>query len=201
MSKWVVATGNQGKLAEIMDVLAGTGIELIAQSTLGISDADETGLTFVENALIKARHACVASGLPALADDSGLIVDALDGAPGLITAHYAGVHGDSDRNIAKLLQAMSGVPDGRRGACFFSVIVLLRHATDPEPLIAEGRWRGRILHEQTGAGGFGYDPVFFDPQSNCSAAQLDAAIKNRISHRGRALARLLELVEADSRTR
>jgi XTP/dITP diphosphohydrolase len=171
-----------------------SGIDLIAQSTLGITDAEETGLTFVENALIKARHACRASGLPALADDSGLIVDALHGAPGLITAHYAGVHGDSERNIAKLLAELNNVPDAQRGACFYSVIVLLRHAEDPQPLIAEGRWHGRILHEKTGSGGFGYDPIFFDPVSNQSAAMLDSAIKNRISHRGRALAALLERV-------
>ncbi len=191
MTRWVVATGNRGKLDEIRDVLSGTAIELVPQSDLGISDAEEDGLTFVENALIKARNACRASGMTALADDSGLIVDALNGAPGLITAHYAGVHGDSNRNIAKLLHEMRDVPDTQRGACFYSVLVLLRHADDPQPLIAEGRWYGRILRESSGSGGFGYDPIFFDPETNLSAASLDPAIKNRISHRGRALAALL----------
>jgi XTP/dITP diphosphohydrolase len=194
MKKWVLATGNRGKLAEIRDVLADLDVELVAQSELGIADADETGLTFVENALIKARNACAISGLPALADDSGLIVDALGGAPGLITAHYAGVHGDSERNIAKLLDAMRDVPDDQRGACFYSVIVLLRHAEDPQPVIAEGRWPGRILRRKTGSGGFGYDPVFFDPETGSGAAELGSALKNRISHRGRALARLRELL-------
>ncbi len=191
MTRWVVATGNHGKLDEIRDVLSGTAIELIPQSDMGIADAEENGLTFVENALIKARNACRASGMTALADDSGLIVDALNGAPGLITAHYAGVHGDSNRNIAKLLHEMRDVPDPQRGACFYSVLVLLRHADDPQPLIAEGRWYGRILRESSGSGGFGYDPIFFDPETNLSAASLDPAIKNRISHRGRALAALL----------
>lgn len=191
MTRWVVATGNRGKLDEIRDVLSGTAIELVPQSDLGIADAEENGLTFVENALIKARNACRASGMTALADDSGLIVDALNGAPGLITAYYAGVHGDSDRNIAKLLHEMRDVPDEQRNACFYSVLVLMRHADDPQPLIAEGRWYGRILRESSGSGGFGYDPIFFDPETNASAASLDPATKNRISHRGRALAALL----------
>ena len=196
MRKWVVASSNRGKLAEIAAAMAGTGVELIAQAALGITDVAETGLSFVENALIKARHACSLSGMPALADDSGLIVDALNGAPGLISAHYAGVHGDSERNIAKLLGELEGVPEAQRSACFYSVIVLLRHACDPEPLIAQGRWPGRILHAKSGSGGFGYDPVFFDPQSNGSAASLDATTKNRISHRGQALAHMLKLVKS-----
>jgi XTP/dITP diphosphohydrolase len=190
MKKWVLATSNRGKLAEMQDVLGDTGIELITQSALGIVDAEETGLTFIENALIKARNASLASGLPALADDSGLIVDALNGAPGLITAHYAGVHGDSERNIAKLLHELRDVPDAQRGACFYSVIVLLRHAEDPQPLIAEGRWYGRILRQKTGTGGFGYDPIFFDPETGIPAAEMETTLKNRISHRGRALAAL-----------
>ena len=191
----VVATGNRGKLAEIRDVLAGTGIELVAQSELGIADADETGATFVENALIKARHAAELSGLPALADDSGICVDALDGAPGLISAHYAGVHGDSAANIGKLLAALEGVEDARRGAHFHSTIVLLQRADDPAPLIAEGRWHGRILDEPRGERGFGYDPVFFDPALGKGAAELEPAVKNRVSHRGQALARLKALLE------
>lgn len=191
-ARLVVATGNRGKLAEIADVLAGSGIELVAQSDLGIADADETGTTFVENALIKARHASLVSGLPALADDSGICVDALGGAPGLISAHYAGVHGDGTANIAKLLAALRDVPDEARTAHFHCTLVLLRRADDPAPLIAEGRWDGRILHAPRGARGFGYDPIFFDPALDAGAAELDPTIKNRVSHRGQALARLRE---------
>ncbi|HEY6894493.1 MAG TPA: RdgB/HAM1 family non-canonical purine NTP pyrophosphatase [Rhodanobacteraceae bacterium] len=192
--KIVVASSNPGKLAEIRAVLAGTGIELVAQGDLRIGDADETGSPFVENARIKARHASRASGLPALADDSGICVDALGGAPGLISALYAGVHGDSEANIAKLLGALEGVEDARRGAHFHCTIVLLRSADDPAPLIAEGRWHGRILHAPRGKRGFGYDPVFFDPVLGAGAAELEPGIKNRVSHRGQALARLRELL-------
>jgi XTP/dITP diphosphohydrolase len=190
----VVATGNRGKLVEIREVLADTGIELVAQSDLGIADADETGTTFVENALIKARHASRASGLPAIGDDSGICVDALGGAPGLISARYAGPHGDAAANIAKLLRALEGIEDAQRGAYFHCTIVLLKHADDPAPLIAEGRWSGRVLHAPRGERGFGYDPVFFDPVLGAGAAELAPAIKNRVSHRGRALARLRELL-------
>lgn len=188
--KLVVATGNKGKLAEIRDVLADTGIELVAQGDLGIADADETGTTFIENALLKAKQAARIAGGPALADDSGLIVDALDGRPGLVSAHYAGVHGDHARNIAKVLAELEGVPDERRTARFYSVIVVLRHAADPQPLIAEGVWHGRILAAPRGSGGFGYDPIFLDPVRGVAAAELDAATKNRVSHRGLALAAL-----------
>jgi len=190
----VVATGNRGKLAEIRDVLAGTGIELVAQSELGIADADETGATFVENALIKARHASRASGLPALGDDSGICVDALGGAPGLVSARYAGAHGDSAANIVKLLGALEGIEDVGRGAHFHCTIVLLQSADDPAPLIAEGRWHGRILHAPRGMQGFGYDPIFFDPVLGQGAGELDATLKNRVSHRGQALARLKALI-------
>jgi XTP/dITP diphosphohydrolase len=191
--KLVLATGNPGKVAELQPLLAAAGLELdlATQRALGIADADETGATFVENALLKARHAAQASGLPALADDSGLLVDALDGAPGLVTAHYGGVHGDSARNIARLLRELDGVPEARRTARFYSVIVVLRHADDPQPLIAEGTWHGRVLDALRGDGGFGYDPVFFSPAHGCSAAELDAAVKNRVSHRGQAFAALL----------
>jgi len=198
MKRCVVASSNRGKLAEIAAVLGATGIDWVNQSELGIADAEETGKTFVENALIKARNASAVSGLPALADDSGLLVDALAGAPGLISADYAGVHGDSKGNIDRLLGELADVPDSARGACFYSVIVLLRHADDPQPLIAEGRWHGRILRARQGDGGFGYDPVFFDSDLGCSAAQMDSAMKNRISHRGQALARLKTLL-ADAR--
>jgi XTP/dITP diphosphohydrolase len=190
----VVATGNRGKLAEIRDVLACLDIELVAQSHLGIEDAEETAPTFVENALIKARHASHASGLPALGDDSGICVDALGGAPGLVSARYAGTHGDSAANIVKLLRALDGVEDARRSAHFHCTIVLVKHADDPAPLIAEGRWYGRILSAPRGEHGFGYDPVFFDPALDKGAAELAPAVKNRVSHRGQALLRLREML-------
>lgn len=192
--KLVLASGNRGKLAEMNAILADIGIELVAQRELGIDDADEAGTTFIENALLKARHAARLSGLPALGDDSGLCVDALDGAPGLYSARYAGAHGDANANIAKLLAALRDVPDERRGAHFHCTIVLLRSADDPAPLIAEGRWHGRILHAPRGTNGFGYDPVFFDDTRGTGAAELDAATKNRVSHRGLALARLRGLL-------
>lgn len=190
--KLVIASGNRGKLAEFERLFAGLGIECIAQGTLGVDDIAENGLTFVENALLKARHAARVTGLPALADDSGLCVDALDGAPGLYSARYGGVHGDASRNIDKLLRELDGVPDETRTARFHCSLVVLRHAEDPQPLIAEGSWEGRILDAPRGKSGFGYDPVFFVPEHNCSAAELDPALKNRISHRGQALAKLRE---------
>ena len=190
--KLVLASSNPGKLAELRDLLGDTDIELIAQSDLGVEDAEETATTFVENALLKARHATAITGLPALADDSGICVDALGGAPGLYSARYSGVHGDAQANIDKLLAALHGEPATRRTAHFYAVIVMLRHAGDPQPIIAEGVWPGVILEERRGDGGFGYDPVFFDPQTGQSAAQLEAGVKNRMSHRGRALAALRE---------
>lgn len=185
----VLASGNAGKLAELRELL-GAGFTLHAQSEFGLADAEETGASFVENAILKARHAARATGLPALADDSGLCVDALDGAPGLYSARYAGTHGDSEANIDKLLCELDGVPDAERSARFVCVLALLRHADDPLPLIAQGIWEGRILHARQSRGGFGYDPVFFSPAHGCSAAELPADIKNRDSHRGRALAQL-----------
>ena len=193
-SRLVLASGNRGKLVEMREILAGLDLELVAQSELGIADADETATTFVENALLKARQAARASGLPALGDDSGLCVDALGGAPGLYSARYAGAHGDAAANIAKLLDALRDVPDDERTAHFHCTIVLLRSADDPAPLVAEGRWHGRILHAPRGSGGFGYDPVFLDPALGAGAAELDPATKNRVSHRGLALARLRELL-------
>ncbi|ANB17039.1 RdgB/HAM1 family non-canonical purine NTP pyrophosphatase [Dokdonella koreensis] len=194
--KLVLASSNAGKLDEIHAILADVGVELIAQSALGIDDAEETGATFVENALLKARHAARQSGLPALADDSGLCVDALGGAPGLLSARYAGRHGDSAANIARLLEALHGVPPDRRGAHFHCTLVLLRAPDEPAPLIAEGRWAGAILAAPRGTGGHGYDPVFLDPASGRSAAELDPAAKNAVSHRGRALAQLRRYLEA-----
>ncbi|WP_411833990.1 RdgB/HAM1 family non-canonical purine NTP pyrophosphatase [Pseudoxanthomonas mexicana] len=188
--KLVLASSNHGKLEELRGLLAGGGIELLAQSDLGVDDAEETATTFVENALIKARHASRLTGLPALADDSGICVDALGGAPGLYSARYAGEHGNAGRNIDKLLEALAGVPDERRGAHFYCVLVLLRHAGDPQPLIVEGEWHGRILHARRGEGGHGYDPVFLDPGYGQSAAEMELSLKNGLSHRGKALAAL-----------
>jgi XTP/dITP diphosphohydrolase len=195
MQRLVLASSNAGKLAELQPLLADAGYELVTQGALGISDAIEDGRTFVENALIKARHACRGSGLPALADDSGIVVDALDGAPGLLSARYAGVHGDAAGNNRKLLAELQGVPDERRTARFVAVLVLLRHADDPLPLIAQGTWEGRILGAPRGANGFGYDPLFFDPLLGRGAAELEPELKNRVSHRGKALAMLRELLE------
>lgn len=183
----VLASGNAGKVVELGQLLAGTGVELVPQTTLGVTDADETGLTFVENALIKARHAARATGLPALADDSGICVDALGGAPGLYAARYSGVHGDSAANNAKLLRELAGVPMEKRTAYFIAVLVVLRHADDPAPLIAEARWHGRILEAPRGEGGFGYDPLFLPDGSELGASEIEPALKNRLSHRGQAL--------------
>ena len=188
--KLVLASSNKGKLEELRHLLADAGIELHAQSGFGVSDAEETGLSFVENAILKARHASRATGLPALADDSGLCVDALGGAPGLYSARYGGAHGDADANIDKLLHELRDVPEENRGAHFYCVLVLVRHADDPQPLIAEGEWHGRILRERRGAGGHGYDPVFLDAKHAQTAAEMPLELKNRISHRGQALAAL-----------
>lgn len=185
--KLVLASSNQGKLQELRELLGDAGVELVAQSELGVEDAEETAVTFVENALLKARHATALTGLPALADDSGLCVDALHGAPGLYSARYSGVHGDSQANIDKLLHELRDVPEEQRGAHFYCVLVLVRHADDPQPLIAEGEWRGRIAFERRGDGGHGYDPVFLDVERSRTAAEMPAELKNRLSHRGKAL--------------
>lgn len=186
----VVASGNRGKLAEFRTLLDGTGLDAVAQADLGVEDIEETASTFVENALLKARHASRVTGLAALADDSGLCVDALAGAPGLYSARYAGPGAGAATNIEKLLAALQGVQDAQRSARFYCVLVLLRHAEDPQPLIAEGEWHGRILHAPRGDAGFGYDPVFLCPELGSTAAELAPDIKNRISHRGRALQQL-----------
>lgn len=186
----VLASSNPGKLKEFGELLADSGLEVVAQASLGIGDADETGLTFVENAVLKARHAAQASSLPALADDSGLCVDHLHGAPGLYSARYSGRHGDAAENNAKLLRELDGVPAAQRGAFFICVLVLLQHANDPAPLIAEARWHGRILEAPRGSGGFGYNPVFLPAGYDQSVAEMDDALKNRLSHRGQALVKL-----------
>jgi XTP/dITP diphosphohydrolase len=190
MRRLVLASSNSGKLAEFGSLLADSGFEVVTQGSLGVVDIEETGTTFVENALLKARHAARITRLPALADDSGLCVEHLDGAPGLYSARYAGGHGNAAANRAKLLRALDGVPAERRGAFFICVLVLLRDADDPAPLIAEGRWYGRILEAERGDGGFGYDPLFLPEGHAQSAAELEHGLKSRLSHRGQALARL-----------
>ena len=196
MKTLVLASGNAGKLKELQAMLTGLPLEIVAQGELDVSDVPETGLTFVENALIKARHASAVTGLPALADDSGLIVDALDGAPGLYSARYAGSPTNDAANNAKLLEAMRDVPAERRSARFYAVIVLLRHANDPQPLICEGSWEGMILDETRGSNGFGYNPVFLDPTHGLTAAEMDPAQKNAISHRALALQLLKQKLPA-----
>ncbi|NGP52388.1 RdgB/HAM1 family non-canonical purine NTP pyrophosphatase [Thioalkalivibrio sp. XN8] len=189
----VLATGNAGKVREIAAVLAPAGLQIVAQADFGLQSADETGATFIENALLKARHAAAGSGLPAIADDSGLVVDALDGAPGIHSARYAGAGGDA-ANVAKLLAALDGVPAAQRTARFVCVAVYLRHPADPLPLVCQGCWEGRIGPAPRGAGGFGYDPVFLPLGDARTAAELAPAEKNAASHRGRAFAELRRLL-------
>lgn len=188
LEKIVIASNNLGKLREIGQILAPLGIEVLPQSAFAVPEADEPHVTFIENALAKARHAALATGLPALADDSGLCVDALGGAPGVQSARYGGEPRSDARNNAKLLDALGERPD--REAHYYCVVVLLHHAHDPQPLVAEGLWRGEILHAARGSGGFGYDPLFLDPALNQTAAELVPMRKNLISHRGQALERL-----------
>ena len=185
--KIVLASGNSGKLREIQAVLDQQRFQLIKQSEFNVPNVPETGTTFIENAIIKARHAAQLTGLPALADDSGIEVDALQGAPGVFSARYAGEHGADEANNTKLLNEMKNVAEEDRGARFQCVIVYMRHAGDPMPLICEGIWEGKILYDLAGSNGFGYDPLFFVPTHGCSSAQLDPAEKNRISHRAQAL--------------
>jgi XTP/dITP diphosphohydrolase len=196
--KLVIASNNPGKIAELNDLLAPLGLQPVSQGELGVSEAEEPAVTFVENAILKARHAARETGLPALADDSGLAVDALNGQPGVRSARYAGPDATDADNVQALLAAMKDVPDAERGAQFHCVLVYLGHADDPTPIICHGRWPGRILTETRGEGGFGYDPVFLTPEYECSSAELSREQKGRISHRGRALASLLEQLKADA---
>ena len=191
----VLASGNKGKLREFSELLADCAITVLPQSDFGVPEVDETGLTFVENALIKARNAAAHTGLPAIADDSGIEVDALQGAPGIYSARYAGPGADDAANNRKLLQVLEDVPDARRTAHFYCAIAMVRHAADPAPMVAIGRWDGRILDAPTGAGGFGYDPLFRVETHGCSSAELPPAVKNSISHRGQALAALVRQLE------
>jgi XTP/dITP diphosphohydrolase len=196
MQKLVLASGNQGKLRELSCLLEPLGWNVSRQSDWNVAEAVEDGLSFIENALIKARHAAKLTGLPALGDDSGLVVDALNGAPGIYSSRFAGEGAGDAANIEKLLQELTGVPEAARQAHFYCAMVLIRHARDPAPLLATGRWEGRILERPAGNGGFGYDPVFWVPGEQCSSAELPAAVKNRISHRGRALSALIGQLSA-----
>ncbi len=191
--KVILASGNQGKLREFYRILGSAGFEIAPQSDYDVVDVPETGLTFVENAIIKARNAAQQSGLPALADDSGIEVDALNGRPGIYSARYSG-KGD-DANNQKLLEEMKDVPDDKRTARFRCCIVYMRHAEDPSPLIADASWEGKIMHELSGANGFGYDPLFFVPSHGTSSAELSPDEKNAISHRGKALQMILSLMK------
>lgn len=190
MKRLVLASGNPGKLKELSVILADLGYELHAQSEFDVPEVAETGTTFVENAIIKARHAASVTGLPALADDSGIEVDALNGAPGVYSARFSGPGASDADNNALLVEKLRNIDSRQRSARYRAVIVLMRHAADPSPIICEGSWEGIIQLEPAGDGGFGYDPYFFLPDRGCTSAQLSAAEKNRLSHRGKALAEL-----------
>ncbi|ADP11427.1 putative deoxyribonucleotide triphosphate pyrophosphatase [Erwinia sp. Ejp617] len=195
MQKVVLATGNPGKVRELADLLAASGLDIVAQTELGVESAEETGLTFIENAILKARHASAMTGLPAIADDSGLAVDILGGAPGIYSARYAGENASDQQNLDKLLAALDAVPDGERQAHFHCVLVYLRHAADPTPLVCHGSWTGEIARTTSGVGGFGYDPIFFVPDLGKTAAELSKTEKLAVSHRGKALNLLLSAMK------
>lgn len=194
MQKVVLATGNVGKVRELASRLGDVGYDVVAQTALNVESVEETGLTFIENAILKARHAAKVTGLPAIADDSGLAVDALGGAPGIYSARYAGEDASDELNLQKLLVALEDVPDAQRGAQFHCVLVYLRHAEDPTPRVCHGVWSGVIARQAAGSGGFGYDPVFFVPSEGKTAAELSREEKTAISHRGKALKQLLEVL-------
>lgn len=191
MQKVVLATGNAGKVRELAHLLADFGLDVVAQTELGVESAEETGLTFIENAILKARHAAAETGLPAVADDSGLAVDFLGGAPGIYSARYAGVDASDQQNLDKLLVALKDVTQGQRNAQFHCVLVYMRHAEDPTPLVCHGSWPGEIAFAEAGEGGFGYDPIFFVPELGKTAAELTREEKSAVSHRGQALKLLL----------
>ena len=191
----VLASNNAGKVREVGQILADLKLEVLPQGDFGVEEVPETGTTFVENAIIKARHAADITGLAAVADDSGLVVDALNGEPGVWSARYAGEGASDQANLKKLLKEMDAVPDGQRSARFLCVMVYMRHAGDPTPVIAQGSWEGVIARESAGENGFGYDPVFWVPSEGCSSAQLAAETKNALSHRGQALRALVAEIE------
>ena len=196
IERLVLASGNPGKLREFRRLLEPLGIAVVAQAELGIGEADEPHVTFIENAIAKARHASAQSGLPALADDSGICVDALGGAPGVQSARYAGEPKSDARNNAALIAALHGIADRR--AHYYCVLVLLRHASDPQPIIADGAWHGTVVDAPRGNGGFGYDPHFQDDTTGLTGAELPLARKNALSHRGKAMRRLLARIEAEA---
>ena len=195
MQKVVLASNNPGKVRELAELLSERDLELLPQSAFGLTEVAETGLTFVENAILKAREAAKVAGLPAIADDSGIVVDALDGQPGIYSARYAGSAATDEENLTKLLAALDGVPEEKRTARFYCLIVYMSHPADPTPIICDGTWEGRILFERRGKGGFGYDPVFYLPELGCSAAELLPAKKNALSHRGQALRALVKRIK------
>ncbi|MCK4865900.1 MAG: XTP/dITP diphosphatase [Gammaproteobacteria bacterium] len=195
MKKIVLASNNKGKVREFGEMLSTINMEVLPQATFNIEDADETGLTFVENAIIKARHASAIAGLPAIADDSGLEVDFLKGAPGIYSARYSGKGATDEKNLLKLLDALKDVPEEKRTARFQCVLVYMQHENDPTPIICQGTWEGVILTEPQGENGFGYDPIFYVPTHKCSSAQLNAEEKNKLSHRGQALKKLLAALQ------
>lgn len=195
LERIVLASGNRGKIREIQDILGPGRFAVQPQSDFAVPEAEETGLSFIENAILKARNAAGHSGLPAIADDSGLAVDWLDGAPGVYSARYAGQGASDKANVDKLLEALADVPDERRGARFLCVLAFLRHAADPCPIIAQGVWEGRILRQPRGENGFGYDPVFWVPGLNLASAELPPDVKNSLSHRGQALRSLRAQLE------
>lgn len=197
MKKIVLATGNQGKVKEMDQLLSDFGFEVKAQSEFNVSDVAETGGTFIENAIIKARHAAKETGLPAIADDSGLEVDYLKGAPGIYSARFSGEGATDQKNIDKLLTELKGVPEEERTARFHCVLVLMKHENDPTPLVCHGKWEGRILTQAHGSNGFGYDPIFWVPEKQCASAELIAEDKKQLSHRGKALKQLFKTLADD----
>lgn len=199
MDKIILASNNAGKAREITEILSVYNISVVPQSDYNVPEIPETGLTFVENALLKARNACHHTGLPALADDSGLEIDALQGAPGLYSARYAGENATDEDNLQKALNELKNIPAEQRNARFQCLMVLLKHETDPTPLIFQGTWEGSILTEPQGDNGFGYDPIFYVPEHNCSSAQLKPEHKNVLSHRGKALTLLAEHIKKTRR--
>ena len=197
MKKVVLASGNPGKVREIAEMLKTLDIEIVPQSDFNVPEAEETGTTFVENAIIKARNAAAHTGLPAIADDSGIEVDALHGAPGVYSARYSGPGASDADNNAKMLQALEGVADADRTARYQAILVYMSHADDPTPLISQGSWEGRILEHAQGENGFGYDPIFYVPEYDCSSAELSPELKNQLSHRGKALRQLLQQLQQE----
>ncbi|OZG74267.1 non-canonical purine NTP pyrophosphatase [Hahella sp. CCB-MM4] len=195
MEKIVLASNNAGKIKEFNRLLEPFQWQVVSQGSLNVEAVPETGLTFVENALIKARHACNVTGLPALADDSGLVVDALKGAPGIYSARYAGEDASDQNNNLKLLQALDGIPHEQRTAHFHCTLVWMQHAEDPDPIICQGHWHGHILTQPAGEGGFGYDPLFWVAEEQCASAELGPERKNQLSHRGRAVTKLLQILQ------